>query len=449
MIKVLLAALVLLLDTPAESTGARVIVQVTPHDALHGTLVEHIDGGLRIHTTDGEDLIIDPSTVLSVVHLVDCDEPRSAQLQLHSGRIVHGLLLDDGFTTIRMLVQGTELTFKRRDVAVLQVDPDIEALYRRRRALLKDNDGAGRLQLARWLMANKAWALAARELHLIDQQFNSAEARRLAYRAETSAALETEPRTASETLDDVESPPTTPEDILPPCRHLSLPGDDIVNLVRVLELDPVNPPPVRISEGTRKRLHLGWGGNRMLSATDQGLRQLLAMTDAQVLQLMFDLRARPLYIEIEVLEPPEGLQTFATDIHDRWLATRCGTRACHGGNDAGRFRLLRRSRLDDRLRTANLLQLERTQVDAGPLLNWTTPADSLLVQYALPRRLATTPHPSVPGWQPALDDDQLAAVVRWIRSMRQPRPRVDWQPEGTLDPAPTDTPPKQSTPPSA
>ena len=456
MIGGLLAALALLLDAPTAAAGSRIIVHVNPQEVLHCTIVEHAEDGLRIRTTDGQERFIDPATVQRVLHLVDCDPPVSAQVQLRSGRIIHGMLLADDWTIVRMLVHGEAMTIPRDDVSVLQVDRDVEALYRRERALADDNDEARRIELACWLMANRAWSLAADELQAIDERFDSAEARRLGLRAETFAALASKPVSdthaaagAPPPLEGDGAPPATPPQARPtPQSPLTLPGEDIVNLIRVLELDPVDGPPVSIGEATRKRLHLGWGGNRLLPAGDAALRTLLGMAHGEVLQLMFDLRARPLYGEIEVLEPPESLQLFARDVHDKWLVTRCGTRSCHGGANAGRFRLLQLGRVDDRVRTANLLLLEQTLVDEGPLLNWTTPADSLLVQYALPRHRANAPHPPVPGWRPALDDDRLESVLRWIRSMRQPRPAVAWPPAPPVDPAPIGAQPSQALSPS-
>ena len=431
MIAALLAAAMMLL----QPTGPRVIVQFGHDTFLNGTIIEHIDGSFRLQSTDGEEVLIDPGTVMGVLELIEVDTPPPARVQLRTGRIIRGTLLADDWTSIRMRVQGVDMTIPRSDVTSLRLDPDIEAIFRRERALLDDDDEGGRLQLAKWLMANKSWALASTELDDIATKFNSFEARRLVQRARAFAALESTPAAPSPkpTKKDTNVPALSPgevpaEEPSPPHR-LELPSDDIVHLVRVLELDTVHPPPVRIGEATRKRLHLGWGGNRLLSANDEGLRTLLAMTDAKVLQLMFNLRARPLYGEIEVLEPPESLQQFKTAVHDSWLVTKCGTRGCHGGVDGGRFRLLRRSRVDDRLRTANLLQLERTNIDNQPLLNWATPADSLLIQYALPRDQANKPHPRVPGWRPALDNKRLTAVLQWIRSMRQPRPTIAWPPE--------------------
>ena len=425
----------MVLLTPA---GPRVIVQLGHDTFINGTIIEHIDGHFRVQSTDGEEVLIDPDTVMGVMELIEVDTPQRARVQLRTGRIIRGMLLADDWTSIHMRVQGVDMTIPRSDVAALHLDPDIESIFRRERALLNDDDEAGRLQLAKWLMENKSWMLAETELDQIATRFNSFEAGRLVQRARAFAALESAPDAPSSNpaQEDSNAPTLSPE-AMPTeesrAHQLTLPPDNIVHLVRVLELDAINPPPVRISEATRKRLHLGWGGNRLLSANDQGLRTLLAMTDAQVLQLMFDVRARPLYSEIEVLEPPDSLKQFKAAVHDGWLVTKCGTRACHGGVDSGRFRLIRRSSVDDRVRTANLLQLERTSIDNQPLLNWTTPADSLLIQYALPRDQANKPHPRVPGWRPALDNKRLDAILQWIRSMRQPRPTVPWPPEAPAE----------------
>jgi hypothetical protein len=430
----------------------RVIVQVDHLRTIHGTIVGESPDGLRILTVQGNEITVNPASAFAFTILLDADDNPEVILQLHSGARLQGTLVADDWTHVELRIHGAPFTVPRDQVVSVRHVPDIKAIYKAQRALLDDTDEAGRLALARWLMDNKSWILAEAELRSLVKHSNSIVAAQLHRRAAAHARLldppEKEAGASDEGTGDVqagtdEASPTSMAAALPP-----LPNDAIVHLVRVLELDPLDPPPVLIKTDTRRRLFLGWSGNRRLPDTPESLANLLSMDDAQVLRLLFDLRARPLYGEVIVQSRPPSLETFATTVHDAWLTTRCGMQSCHGGSKAGRFQLYRSGRPSDRLRTANLLQLERTVLDGRPMLDWATPGNSLLIQYALPRVQATSPHPQVPGWRPTLNGDRLEALLKWIRSMRQPRPVVPWpSPKAApLEPA-TQGDPDEASPP--
>ncbi|MCH2135521.1 MAG: hypothetical protein MK101_02945 [Phycisphaerales bacterium] len=436
----LLAAALMALATVVDAP--RVIVQLGHDHHLKGTQLNEEDGHLWLRTLDGEEVVLDLATIMGVTTLIDVETPLEASVHLKRGRVMRGLLLADDFNEVRLEVGGVELRYDRREVARVQLKPDLDALWRHERSLIDDDDEQARLDLAQWLMGHGMWAQAVEELESIVERFKSTTALRLLRQASAQLELQ-KANDAAPPRDGDESQVDTPEQGGTGPRQLPLPDERVVHLVRLLELDPINPPPVKINADTRRRLHLGWGGTRLLPAGDRGLQTLLAMPDAQVLKLMFDLRARPLYSEIDVLEPPASLSTFNETIHDRWLTTRCGTRSCHGGPDGGRFRLLRRGTVDDRLRTANLLQLERTSIDGRGLIDWKSPGRSLLLLHAMPRDqvAAEDAHPPAPGWRPTIDMQGMEAGMRWIRSMRQPRPNVDWHPVPPPPQAPSPTPP--------
>ena len=463
----LLVAVLLALLGVTESPQ-RVIVQVDHLQKIEGVILGQSEDGLHIRTRAGEKVLVNPETAFQIVLLMDVEQPEQVIVHMRDGRQIRGLLHTDGWDAVKVDVHGVMLTLGRKDVAFVQPAPDIAALYEASRSALADSDEHGRLALARWLITQKAWALAQSELQSLVDTFDNIEAAALLPMARAQAAAAQGPVTTQPPPDTVapvtdasaapvpheptpapeQAPaPTqeqpddpTPPGPLPPNAGLPpLPTPDIVHLQRVLELNPTNPPPLTVPESTRRRLHLGWSGSRLLPDTPEALEALLAMPDAQALQLLFDLRARPLYNEVQVDTPPPALQTFARAIHDGWLTTRCGTRTCHGGPDAGRFRLYRSSSSDDRVHAANLLQLERATFDDRPMLDWTTPANSLLIQHALPRAMADTPHPRTPGWRPVLNGEGLETTLRWMRAMRRPRPTVPWppEPEPAADPPPS------------
>ena len=154
-----------------------------------------------------------------------------------------------------------------------------------------------------------------------------------------------------------------------------------------------------------------------------------------VLRLLFELRARELYGEVEVLTEPRALNLFRQRVHNSWLINNCATTRCHGGLNAGRFFLHRRGYKDKRVRYTNLLILDRLELDPDrPLIDYDEPRESLLIQHALSRDLARRPHPDVRGWRPVFtkaNSRLLEDAILWIQSMlNQPRPEypIEFEP---------------------
>jgi hypothetical protein len=169
-----------------------------------------------------------------------------------------------------------------------------------------------------------------------------------------------------------------------------------------------------------------------------------------LVRLMFELKARDLYPQINVDSEPYALNIFRQRVHDAWLIGNCATSRCHGGLEGGRFFLHSRNSRDERVRFTNLLILLRSEWPDEPLVDFERPLDSLVIQHALPRTEARFPHPDVPGWKPVFTNANqrlLADAVRWIESMYRPRPSypVDYEPpilepEIGLPPSPTEPP---------
>jgi hypothetical protein len=218
-----------------------------------------------------------------------------------------------------------------------------------------------------------------------------------------------------------------------------------VNIIRVYEIDFDHPPKVTISPDTVRELIEKYGTDKQIPASQTGRNALFhaaADKPLDVVRLIFSLRARDLYPQIQVNSEPYALNMFRQRVHDTWLINTCASSRCHGGPYAGDFFLHRRNLKDDRVRYTNLLILERLQLDPQwPLINYDKPEDSLIIQYGLPREAARKPHPRVENFKPAfspsnprLKDD----AIEWIQSMMQPRPQypVDYEPPHLAHKAP-------------
>jgi len=149
---------------------------------------------------------------------------------------------------------------------------------------------------------------------------------------------------------------------------------------------------------------------------------------ARQLEAMFDVRARDLYPEVQVLDLPESLRAFRDDVQSTWLVNSCATTVCHGGLDSGSFMLFNRTPTAEASALTNLLILERYRTaDGRRLLNYDDPDQSLLLQFALSPRISTSPHPDVRGWRPVFTSKtarRYQDAIAWMGKMIRPRPEV-------------------------
>ena len=127
-----------------------------------------------------------------------------------------------------------------------------------------------------------------------------------------------------------------------------------------------------------------------------------------------------------MLELPDSLKQFRDNVNSTWIVNTCGTTTCHGGLDAGDFLLFNRAQNNERSAITNLLILERFRTsDDVPLINYDFPENSLLLQYALPIKRTSSPHPEVRGFRPAFRSTKsrrYVQAIEWMRSMHRPRP---------------------------
>ena len=168
-----------------------------------------------------------------------------------------------------------------------------------------------------------------------------------------------------------------------------------MNIIRVFEIDFDNPPKLAVKKETIERIIRDYAENPLLPASQTERAALFRAKPLQVAKLLFDLRARELYGELQVLTEPPALNQFRQRVHNTWLIQTCATSKCHGGPESGRFYLHRRDYRKAEVRYTNLLLLERLEFDESyPLVNFERPRESLIIQYGLPRHLARRPPPA-------------------------------------------------------
>jgi hypothetical protein len=439
--------------SPANTPLQRVIARVSRFEEVAGTVELEDAHVLVLRQLDGQVRSFPKGRLLNIVRLVDPAPGQLGTVFLRDGQRSAGTIIEDSFAQVVVEIKGVRLRFKREVVDQVILQPTLEERYRSMKESLRPGMANDHLLLCRWLVSEERYPLAASELEeLLAAHPDLVDARRLLEMVRAQLALGpggADPG-AAPASDEPAAASTEPD------RLGRLLTNEEINLIRVYEIDFDHPPKVAVGPGTIRSLISNYGASPLLPATPAERGALFRADAIDVVKLIFALRARELYGEIDVLTEPHALNLFRQRVHDTWLMNGCATSRCHGGPDGGTFQLHSRQHKDERARYTNLLILERLSVDpAWPLLNYEAPGDSLIIQYGLPRDLARRPHPDVPGWKPifARGDDRIVDhAVEWLRSMMQPRPHypIDYVPmtlENSAPPSPPQLPGAPASPP--
>lgn len=391
-----------------------------------------------------------------IVRLVEPDPGQSGLVVMNDGQVRQGIIIKDDFDEVIIEIEGIRANLKRSTVDHVVLSPTVDELYEQYKKTLQPGDHDAHFTLCRWLFEQGRYQLARDELLDLLEKAELPEARRLLnivqaqLKLQAGAPPEANPNNHAPRVPNAQAP--EPDGDLPaagPVRPAALIDDhlltnDDVNLIRVYEIDFDHPPRVTITPDTVRALIEKYGTNSLIPASQTGRNALFraaADNPLQIVRLMFELRARDLYPQIQVNSEPYALNLFRRRVHDTWLINNCATNSCHGSPFAGRFYLHLKDSKDDRVRYTNFLILERLQLDPDwPLINYGKPDDSLIIQYGLPRELARKPHPRVDGWKAAFSATNprlRQEAIEWIGSMMQPRPEypVDYQPPQIGQPA--------------
>ena len=414
-------------ETGGDATPSRrVYLWVDRYEEIGGTVIEEDDSLLSIMTPNEDIRTFSKSRIMRIIPLLDVESPGPGMVQLRDGSVLRGTLIEDDFDVVLMRIEGVFTRFPRESVVQVFMDLPLEAKYARARNSIEPDQYRRRFDLANWLFEEGAYDLAQSELRDIVEKSQLPAAIRLLRIVDAQIELEQGSiRRETEGAGPDFEPRRIPlhlQSILPD-EHLA--ADD-VNLIRVYEIDFRNPPSqIFIAPESIRELLEKYGASPLIPNDSTGRTQLFRADPIDLVDLMFKLKARDLYSRIEVKSEPPALNIFRQRVHDAWLIPNCATSQCHGGLDGGRFFLHRRNAKSARVRYTNLLILERWDELPYPLVDWDNPANSLLVQYALPRAEARFPHPEVPGWKPVFKPGNqrlLRDSLRWIESMYRPRP---------------------------
>ncbi|MBG85025.1 MAG: hypothetical protein CMJ40_10845 [Phycisphaerae bacterium] len=431
-------------ETGERAPLPRVIVYSSRLRSFSGHVLEEDSEMIRIRKIDGTEDRFDKSLLITIARLHDVEEPVHAAVLLNDGSRKEGMLELDSFDAVHLRIYNTLHRYPREQVRLVKILPSFEEELAWIRSRLDTDDPKEHLEFCKWLIRQDKLVEARDELNQLIERHQSALAMRELRKVEASLAI----REDSEKAGSSEGDEQDEQSPMPP-----LVTESDVNLIRVYEIDLENPPKMRIPKSTIEALIDQYGASSLIPSDEKSRKAMLDYPPQDILEIMFQLRARNLYNEVEVLTEPDSLKNFRKRIHDNWLLNRCGSRACHGGppERAGRFRLHQMSRLDDQVRASNLLTLNRLEIDGHRMLDWSEPEKSLLYQYALPRQKATMPHPEVNGWKPIFTPGARTlkrAYQEWVDGMMShhhkdwPVAYTPWSPPEQVDlpPIPAETP---------
>lgn len=370
---------------------------------------------------------------------------RECIITLKSGRTITGELIREDSRTVVIGIEGIETTFQRNNVANVVVLPPVRERFEQLRATIAESDIDARLALVEWLRARKAYTLALKELEsiLIVEPGNPHAKLLHTWLAEYDKLSEREPGKAEnndETSPEDPSEPTNgdkPREYQIQRNKLPTLDDEQLNMMRVYEIDLRNPPRMVIQD--EDMLELMRRNPDAFSPNQDEREAVLDLPEVEKLKLLFSLKARDLYPKVRLLENPDSLERFKDQVHHGrgWLVNACASTRCHGGVDAGSFKLINDRPNTDETAFTNLYIIENTKLKNGlPLIDYSAPERSPLLQMAMNPSNSLLPHPEIPrgypgtGYRPIFRhtrDRKYQQAMDWIRSMYQPRPEYGFE----------------------
>jgi len=377
---------------------------------------------------------------------------RPGTVKTREGASYTGDVSEDEDGKVVVKVHGIDMRVDRRDVASVVYTDDAQAEFKKRLAALGPKDVAGRLALATWAMEQQQYDLARQAAQsALDADPNSKEATDMLTMIRRQQEIERAGKTPAA------QPPKAPgtnDPLLPDEPNGKTPGAaverktlsvDDINIIKQFELRS-DETTVRatFTNDVRKRFvetHPTPGGS---------LAQFSSLPmDRQVRNIIEN--APELRKDVRITSDPAAIVMYRQRVQPAILAG-CATTSCHGGSQSGDFVLVVPADTDAATYTNfYILTQYARKIDKNavvPMIDRTTPAKSLLLQYALPNDAGTEfHHPDVPGYRPLFrtaGDVRYKAITDWLNGALNPTapdygikftPPTGTSPDSTTKPA--------------
>ncbi len=348
---------------------------------------------------------------------------------LADGQRLEGVLVSRTQQEVVVRISGVEARLQAGTVERVILLDSPEQRYRQMRSMIGNEDVPRLIMLADWLQRRRMYTEALREIeHVLSVNPTEGEALRMHKVLQELVRLQkaNEGRGAVVPAEDQGDQWKREIPRRPKTAEFPLLREDQINLMKVYEVDTKAAPRLVIARPVIDRLLNEYADSPLIPSTREGREAFYRKRPAEVLEVMFSVRARNLYEHVQVLDQPRSMRLFRDNVHAAWLINTCATTRCHGGSGSGRLRLTNHRPNSDEALYTNFLILERfVTKDGKRLINYAEPEKSVLLQMGLPRDDALYPHPLVEGWRPAFRSREARRFrdgVEWIRSMYRPRP---------------------------
>ncbi|MFA7237503.1 MAG: hypothetical protein WC058_11620 [Phycisphaeraceae bacterium] len=355
---------------------------------------------------------------VAVVYLKDRPEP------------LKGELVSQTSDKLILKIAGIDTPINKADVVRMEFEKSLTEQYREKRAVIANDDYPQRYQLAYWAYQQgtlEGDRLAAAELAAVLQvKPDFKEAKLLSELVLQRIKAATQPKQPAPTTPAPTAPaattPTAPVPGAVPGADVKVPllERDDVNLIKVIELDLRIKPAVTISPKVIDDFLNEYRANKAVEPYlgPNGVRKFKGLKGYEQVEVMFAAKAAKFYKDIIVRDEPKALSDFRQTYYPTLVLRSCGS--CHGDGKAAGLYVITHNATREDVAYTNFLILTRTGTRGEPLIDRATPADSLLLQYGLPRDQAKFPHPDVKGFKPYFNnttDASFTNAADWIASL--------------------------------
>lgn len=208
--------------------------------------------------------------------------------------------------------------------------------------------------------------------------------------------------------------------------EIPLLSDEQINVIKVFEmpqdLRPMNSR-IRVPREVIQEVLERYTADSRVPRGAAERRDFLRQGGAAHLELLYSLatahpEVRQYYRRINIQGDPDTIAEFRRTVYGNYIERYF--RRNFGEGQVEGLRLVPPGGDPNVEMYTNLYLLSKTEIENHPMIDRDLPADSLLLQWGLPRQAAKYPAPDVRGWRPfftGLDDPNLQRMAAWIDSL--------------------------------
>ncbi|MCC6683030.1 MAG: hypothetical protein IT445_19185 [Phycisphaeraceae bacterium] len=353
---------------------------------------------------------------------------RQATVTTKSGNTLTGELLSEDANQVILEIAGIRTPIPRADIEKIEKLRTPQEEYDQRRAALANDDYEGRYQLAYDMFDKKNYTQSLTELAALKTDFPDQQIAidRLTLLVNQRMKLEQmeqqKPANVTSPSTSTITPATTPSTSQPtePAQAEYL-TEQQINIIRLWELPTdleAAKPRVFVPKEALDELFSKYQSDDQVPKGFEAQRAFRTRPGWQQLELIFQIKARDLYDKVQIREDPAPLREFRRTINPAYVArffrTHFGTGQIEG------LKLLAHDIGSTAEAYTNFYIISTAEHAGHKFIDRDQPAESLLLQWGLPREDAKYPAPETSGWRPffhGLDDPIYANYLQWIDSL--------------------------------